>query len=131
MGAVAQDRSSVLPRLPSSARTARHLVVQALEDAGRHGAVHVGIAELLVSELATNAIRYGGGEDFRLVVRVEGAELRVAVHDRNPALPLPRDSAPAEEGGRGIQLVEALASAWGSEAVDGGKAVWFHLRTDG
>jgi anti-sigma regulatory factor (Ser/Thr protein kinase) len=130
-GVVREDRSAVLPRLPSSARQARQLVLAVLQDAGRQGDAHAGIAELLVSELATNAIRYGSGDDFGLRVRVSGAVLRVAVHDRNPVVPQPRHSAPAEEGGRGMQLVEALASDWGTDAGADGKTVWFDLRAEG
>lgn len=120
-------RSAVLPRTPSSARRARRLLLEALSAAGQEASHDAGIAELLVSELATNAIRYGQGEDFRIDVEVGPAGVRVAVHDHNPVVPLPRHALPAEEGGRGMQLVHGLASAWGSQSDDAGKVVWFRM----
>lgn len=101
---------------------------EALAGAGQAGAAHGVVAELLVSELATNAIRYGGGEDFRLDVDVDPDGVRVAVHDHNPELPTPRQAGLEDEGGRGVHLVATVATAWGCEGTGDGKVVWFSLR---
>jgi anti-sigma regulatory factor (Ser/Thr protein kinase) len=83
-------------------------------------------AELLVSELVTNAVRYGKGESIRVAVDQGDRRLVVSVSDSNPALPQRRDDEDAY-GGRGIVLVDALASGWGAEESGDGKTVWFAL----
>ena len=95
-------------------------------------AEHVGCdtddAALLVTEVATNALRHGGpGVD--LWVRPLGADgLRVELIDgRADALPQVRDPDSDEEGGRGLLIVSALARSWGTERLSAGKCVWFEL----
>jgi len=83
-------------------------------------------AQLLVSELVTNAVRYGKGDTVRVVVDVGPRRLVVSVTDRNP-LPPQLVGAANEQGGRGMLLVDALASGWGTAESDGGKTVWFAL----
>lgn len=83
---------------------------------------------LLASELVTNAVRHGGGE---VTVRLwAGPEtVRVEVTDANPRRPLAADRGPDAEEGRGLLIVRALASRWGSAPLrDGsGKTVWFEV----
>ncbi len=83
---------------------------------------------LLASELVTNAVRHGGGE---VTVRLwAGPEtIRVEVTDANPHRPLAADRGPDAEEGRGLLIVRALASRWGSAPLrDGsGKTVWFEV----
>ncbi len=84
-------------------------------------------AELLVSELVTNAVRHA---DSSLVLAVDllgGGGVRVTVSDASPAFPQPREAGLDADDGRGLLLVGALATAWGWEAVGGGKDVWFEL----
>jgi serine/threonine-protein kinase RsbW len=86
-------------------------------------------ATLLLSELVTNVVRHVSSRS-KMVLEVSLSEprLRVAVVDASatpPATDAGRDSA---SGGHGLQLVEALADRWGSDAVTGGKRVWFELR---
>jgi anti-sigma regulatory factor (Ser/Thr protein kinase) len=89
---------------------------------------------LVVAELAANAVRHGRvrGRDFRVrlvlredVVRVEVADGRT---DRLPAL-----QEPADEGGRGLLLVAAVAERWGVEPRPGApyKVVWAEVRVRG
>lgn len=98
----------------------------------RWSLVHWGISaweraddvSLCVSELATNALVHGAppGRGFLLRVRYDGAVLRVEVHDSGGGEPCVADE--ADEGGRGLLLVAALADKWGVGQRDPGKVVW-------
>jgi DNA-binding NarL/FixJ family response regulator len=83
--------------------------------------------QLLVSELVTNAVVHAGSE-VEIAVRLLVDSVRIEVVDRAPDAKL-RPSSPSteDESGRGLLLVETLASAWGVEPLDGGKAVWFEV----
>jgi anti-sigma regulatory factor (Ser/Thr protein kinase) len=82
--------------------------------------------ELLVSELATNAIRHAGGDRFSVEFDANGHVL-VAVCDANTTEPTPRDAAPTDLGGRGLAIVEGLSDVWGARIHRDGKCVWFQL----
>jgi hypothetical protein len=85
-------------------------------------------AVLLTSELVTNAITHGESP-VTVAVSWSGGALRVEVHDRSRFMPAPWpviDSADAETG-RGLLLVDTLASDWGFYRTPGGKAVYFTL----
>lgn len=85
-------------------------------------------AELLVSELVTNAVTHDGAGAVIMAVRVARGRLRVDVHDSSAALPEPRnDPALDAEDGRGLLLVDTLADEWGFYRTPGGKAVYFAL----
>ncbi len=106
---------------------ARHWVVQEATAAGAsHDALRV--VALLASELVTNAVQHGpaGGE---VVVTVErrGDRMRVAVRDESPRPPIRLDPDPTHLSGRGVQLVDRLAAAWGVDGDAGGKIVWFEV----
>ena len=87
--------------------------------------------EVVVSELATNAVEHGTGEfiGVRLERRRDGV-ITVKVWDANGAA-LPEAAAPADvlsENGRGLLLTEALSEAWGSYRVrPAGKVIWARI----
>ncbi|MFI9152524.1 SpoIIE family protein phosphatase [Streptomyces sp. NPDC053367] len=82
------------------------------------------VALLVVSELVTNAIAHTTGE-VRLDLTLTGDRLRIAVNDASPRTPVKAESVDWEEtGGRGLLLVAAMSSAWGSVPLGGGKQVW-------
>ncbi len=86
-------------------------------------------AELLTSEVVTNAVVHAGGP---VVVEVDDLadSVVVVVEDSAAALPLQRSPGPLDDGGRGLQILGALASGWGvSEIPDHGKFVWFRIMT--
>ncbi len=91
------------------------------------------VAELLVTELVTNALVHteGGAE---VCARVKDARLRVEVRDGAARRPRPHVPS-ADDGthGRGLVLVEALADTWGVDplALGPGKVVWFELEDAG
>lgn len=111
----------------SAPRVARHFLADTLGRWHVRSCV-VDLAALLTSELVTNAVRYGRGL-VRLTVRSEPPSVRIEVHDDNPDLPtLGPDDDDAAEGGRGLRLVDALATRWGTEThPTAGKDVWFEL----
>jgi anti-sigma regulatory factor (Ser/Thr protein kinase) len=84
------------------------------------------VAELLVSELVTNAYRHGRQPAALRMVRCPGG-LLVEVSDSGAGMPRLAAAAPDSESGRGLRLVEALADRWGVRTRPGGKAVWFRL----
>lgn len=126
------SRQFDLPFQPESVRAARSIVrvcsvgfaEEAVED-----------AELLVSEIVTNAVRHG---DPVITLSVEADEdsLRVAVSDGSNVLPVsPRQVSPALPSGRGLLLVARVATEWGvaTDSPGDGKTVWFRIagRPDG
>ncbi|MFF2328027.1 MULTISPECIES: ATP-binding protein [unclassified Streptomyces] len=88
------------------------------------------VAELLLSELATNALIHTT-HGAVVTVSVVPARLRVEVRDFVPGMPLPYVPH-ADDGthGRGLILVRRLADAWGVSAHPLGKVVWFELDSE-
>ncbi|MFD9462861.1 SpoIIE family protein phosphatase [Streptomyces sp. NPDC060027] len=112
-----------LPREPRSVGRAREyartqLVAWDLEPL-------VDTTELLVSELVTNALRYGEGE-IRLRLLLDRT-LVCEVWDAGLVQPRRRRARDTDEGGRGLQLVGLLSAGWGSRRTPRGKTVWFEL----
>ncbi|MFE2282125.1 ATP-binding protein [Streptomyces sp. NPDC059454] len=119
-----------LSSTPRGARLARLLAIEQLRTWGLSS--HP--AELIVAELAANAVTHGrvSGRDFRLLLYVIGDALRIEVTDtRGDRLPCPQHSADDAEAGRGLLLVDALADRWG--VVPGPpplKTVWAEVGTE-
>ncbi|MFF1420702.1 ATP-binding protein [Streptomyces sp. NPDC058280] len=84
---------------------------------------------LCVSELATNAVRHGVPVGGALLLKVDADDQRVRVecHDANRRRPRLRHPAADDQSGRGLLLVEAIASRWGVGERPFGKFVWFEL----
>lgn len=85
-------------------------------------------AILMISELVTNAILHGG-EGAVLTLMADDLKIRAEVRDSNPAMPVVRNYSDTATTGRGMVIVDALAAAWGTFPVTGGKVVWFELPT--
>jgi PAS domain S-box-containing protein len=114
-----------LPAAAGSVGLARRFVRDTLVASGCESVADT--AELLVSELATNALRYGR-PPFVVRVRVVGTEVEIGVSDTDPAIPVTARYRTLEESGRGLGLVAALSTAWGTRTHEPGKTVWFSLR---
>jgi anti-sigma regulatory factor (Ser/Thr protein kinase) len=95
-------------------------------------------AELLVSEIATNALRASRAlrqplpSPVHLWLRADGRRLLVTVWDANPQPPIRRQVGHDAVSGRGLTIVQALSSRWGwYEPPDmGGKCVWCQIQAE-
>lgn len=112
---------------PASCAAARQFVRAVLAEGIWDGDQEAAV--LLTSEIVSNAAQHAGGA-CNLIVRVEEGLLRIEATDRSripPHLSIPE---PLDEAGRGLLLVDVLSHDWGTtERLDGGKAVWFELRS--
>jgi anti-sigma regulatory factor (Ser/Thr protein kinase) len=107
---------------------ARRIVRRTLTAESNVHADAVETAVLLTSELVTNAIVHGS-EDPTLLLDVSEDRIHIEVVDCEPTVELvPRTIDVMRESGRGLAIVDALASTWGVEPRLVGKAVWFELR---
>ncbi|MGP4049277.1 ATP-binding protein [Streptomyces sp. 2A115] len=123
--------TQLLSATPRGAHLARLLAVHQLAEWGWPPACTASESTAsIVAELAANAVTHGRvrGRSFRLTLTIEPSHtLRVEVADpRGELLPRTRTSAdPAAESGRGLLLVDALATKWGSEPrPPSGKTLW-------
>ena len=85
-------------------------------------------AELLVSEVVTNAVLHGGVNYAPVAVTRSSGTVRVEVTDPGRVI----EAAPGEldlttPGGLGLGIVDTVSSRWGVSPTDGGKIVWFEL----
>ena len=123
-----EDRraATLLPADASSARAARRFVRESLSPWGISAAV-IEDAQLLVSELTTNAVRHGQGA-ITVTVTLTVTTLRVGVQDASDVEPQRRVADLQDEGGRGIWLVDAMSTRHGTTQHPGaGKTDWFEL----
>ena len=105
-----------------SVREARSFIRDCLRDT----TADVDNAVLLASELATNAVIHANS-GYQIDIRRSTASIRVELLNDEPEI-LPMLTEPTEDGGRGLRLVEALASSWGMESDSDHKMVWFELQ---
>ena len=83
-------------------------------------------AVLIVSEIVTNAIRYCAGP-VQLRLSRAADYIRVEVTDSSADEPRLLDARPDDESGRGLRIVNQLATRWGHRPVGNGKQVWADL----
>nr|QIY60394.1 ATP-binding protein [Streptomyces sp. RPA4-2] len=83
------------------------------------------LAELVVSELVTNAIRYGGSPVQLRLIRHD--TLICEVSDSSNTAPHLRRARTFDEGGRGLFIVAQLAERWGTRQQSDGKTIWAEL----
>ncbi|MCW2904443.1 MAG: Serine phosphatase RsbU regulator of sigma subunit-like protein [Streptosporangiaceae bacterium] len=115
-----QIATTTLPTSPSSVHRARALVRATLSGWGLSGILDT--AELLVSELVTNAVQHGRGPvEVRLL---RSTTFIIEVGDSSLAPPLLRTPDSLAETGRGLQLIKSLAQRWGIRRGPDGKIVW-------
>ena len=129
MAGLAVRESVTLAGRAERARAARAFVSEVL------GSGHPcrDLAVLLVSEIFGNSVRHSGsgapGETVTVAVVSGDGTVRVEVTDRaGPGTPELRPADRDAEGGRGLQLVTALATRWGWRRRGGRTVTWFELR---
>jgi PAS domain S-box-containing protein len=109
-----------LPGAPESAAEARRLVRTVLGEWGMEE--QSSGAELIASELVTNAVRYSSGPvELRLI---RDSTLICEVSDPSGATPQLRHAETEDEGGRGLYLVAQLSRRWGMRPLARGKTIW-------
>lgn len=91
---------------PSEISRAREQARKALTDWGL--ADHTDLAELIVSELTTNALRHGAGPITVRLSYTQASDLWLEVHDRGIGRPILRKTTADDEQGRGLALLDAL-----------------------
>jgi anti-sigma regulatory factor (Ser/Thr protein kinase) len=133
---------AVLPTEVTAPSVGRAHVRAFARECGRISVQAAETAELLVSELVTNAFEAAGHTaamphsswrqpDIRLSLRYFPGELLIEVIDRSPAVPEPASPGRESEHGRGLLLVEALSRQWGWFPIPGGgKCVYCRLATE-
>ena len=121
--ALSAVRATLAPELQSAGR-ARRFVDETLRqwDCGDL----LDVVTLLVSEAVTNAIVHAGSE-VEVSVELRPETVRIEVFDSMTAEPVPRDATDDETSGRGMALIDAMASSWGVEPRPNGKSVWFEV----
>jgi anti-sigma regulatory factor (Ser/Thr protein kinase) len=117
-----------VPATPTAVTDARHHAVDAiaawkaeLDDEAMH------TAELVISELVTNAVRHASPGHVSMVVRLVEAVLCIEVCDTSPVLPRLGLPDLQSENGRGLFLVAALADRYGAEPTPTGKRCWAEI----
>jgi anti-sigma regulatory factor (Ser/Thr protein kinase) len=127
----AQAATCLLGPRPESVRTSRDFTRTTLAD--WRLSVLTDMAELVVSELVTNALRHGvpsapgtvGDHCIRLRLLAQAPFVICIVTDPGTDIPVLRDSGPTDESGRGLNVVESCSVRWGWQLLDGGgKIVW-------
>jgi hypothetical protein len=119
-------RSGVFARGKHAPKQARRFVGEVLREWGL--AELTDRASLIVTELATNAVVHAQS-GFTVSLSHSGSEVRIAVGDTATAVPQRSRAGSAALVGRGIPIIEALASRWGHLALDEGKLVWADIAT--
>ncbi|WP_420077263.1 SpoIIE family protein phosphatase [Streptomyces sp. JL3001] len=109
---------------PEEVGRARAVIREQLHDWGL--ARLADTAELLVSELVTNAVRHSHGRPVELRL-VRGDTLLCEVDDDDHDLPTLLSAGPFDDAGRGLRVVSMLAREWGTSRTSAGKTVWFEL----
>ncbi|MGW0578535.1 SpoIIE family protein phosphatase [Streptomyces sp. NPDC002920] len=112
------------PLAPAEVARARAVVREQLHDWGL--AKLACNAELMVSELVTNAVRHSRRRPVALRL-VLGDTLLCEVEDDDHELPTLLSAGPTDEAGRGLRVVSTLAREWGASRTGAGKSVWFEL----
>jgi hypothetical protein len=117
-----------LTRKPAAAAEARGQVRAAIKD--WKVPVDPDIAILLTSDLVTNAILHGDGETLTLAIRCTRGNLRIDVYGKSRFLPMDTDEPADSQAARGLILIAALSTDWGSFRTPAGKAMYFTLASE-
>jgi anti-sigma regulatory factor (Ser/Thr protein kinase) len=112
---------TTLPSRAASVGAARRFLVRTLEGWELQGLDYD--ASVVLSELVTNAVLHAGTEISVRVSYDEGC-LRLEVSDESPRMPVAKRRNPSAATGKGLVLVDALATEWGVRPEANGKTIW-------
>ncbi len=127
-----ERRTLTVPGRPEQVAAARQFVTGALGEGSPHGETAV----LLVSELVTNSLRHsasardGGTITITVITGLEGLVRVEVTDDGATSLPMVGAGCGSDEGGRGMQLVSVLASAWSCRREGRRTTTWFELEPE-
>ncbi len=112
------------PASTEAVAAARNTVADAVAIAGYPELVEP--ARLIVGELASNSVLHAASP-FHVRVSCQPPALRIEIADDSGIEPTLRSPEPERPGGRGMMIVAALASSWGTISSPAGKTVWVEL----
>ncbi len=107
---------------PDSVRSARHFAREVLAESGVPEQRRE-LAELLVSELASNAVKHTA-TNFTLAIEVKDSTIRIEVTDTGSGQPTLKHPEPDQPNGRGLLIVDNMADDWGTTVDGSTKTVW-------
>ena len=121
-------QSRTFEHSPQSVAAARRFATETLRGMPKDV---VEAAELMVSELATNCVRHTES-GFLLTIDNVGGEVRIEATDAGRGEPTMRSPRVTDPTGRGLQIIDMLATTWGVLQRSGsGKTVWFTIAPTG
>jgi anti-sigma regulatory factor (Ser/Thr protein kinase) len=129
------DQQATLKLVPArrAPRLARAFAADTLE-AWAVAAERIAAVQLVVSELVTNAVLHApASRTITLELSMTDGGVRVMVSDESPQEPEQQDhqAPPTAEGGRGVEIVDAVADRWGTQfRPPAGKTVWCDLEAE-
>jgi phosphoserine phosphatase RsbU/P len=117
-------RSDLFACHPASVRSARRFIAESVELLGLQRLPDV---QLMVSELATNAVLHAESQFDVVLEKVDRNTLRVEVRDFGHGVPAVISDGTESAGGRGLKIVDLLSQTWGVEnrPAGQGKSTWF------
>lgn len=112
----------LLPPERSESAAVREFVTTVLAGWGLPGLAND--AALIATELFSNALRHAPSPEYVLAIDHNGGAPRIEMWDSGDRLPEVRNLSSDAETGRGLHLIEALSSSWGSRHAASAKCVW-------
>ena len=119
----------VVPASGSACGVGRRFVAEALRDCGVPEPI-VEVSMLVTSELVANAVAHAPPPGY-LQVQVADGRVRIEISDASERVPRMVAPGGAVAGGRGLLLIDRLASRWGWEVRSPGKVVWCEVSLPG
>ena len=117
------EAMTLLPGDVTTPAAARRFVRSALESVETDPVV-IETAELLTTELVTNAVVHTGCPAVLRMLFAAGGGVRVEVADTSDRPPRPRHAKGEDTNGRGLELVDGLVDRWGWQPEGAGKSIW-------